>query len=443
MNPKRIILASSSPQRKKLLQFLGVHFNVYPSRIREAKKVKTTCADLVENNALLKAKDAAKKVKEGIVIGADTVIYIGRKKIIGKPRNFKEAKRILKILFARPRWVYTGIAVIDAQTGKTMTDYEKTKIFMSALSDREIESYHRKVEPFDKAGGFDIEGRGSIFIRRIEGCYSNVIGLPMPKLQAMLKKFGVSFLSMFVLISWTGCTTEYNLATQQEERLLYGTEKEIKIGESVAAQVEKQYKVVGDIDVNERVERILNRIVEVSDRRDIVYFIKVLDDDTVNAVSLPGGYVYVFKGLLDKIENDDQLAGVIAHEVGHINAKHSIKKLQASYAAMILQILSTQAGGNVAQGTNFALTALFLEHSQQDEFEADRLGVKYMKKAGYDPNQMIKLLEIIEKEEEKAPVQPYSYWKTHPNASQRKGIVNQEITGRLKFEDYLNLIGNE
>ncbi|MBI5415662.1 MAG: septum formation protein Maf [Candidatus Omnitrophica bacterium] len=190
---KKIILASKSPQRRKLLKFLGLRFSVQPSHAAESAKIKTTCAALVKENALLKAREVAGRLKKGIVIGADTLVYTG-KEIIGKPRHLKDARRILKVLFSRPQWVYTGVAVIDAASGKTLVDYEKTRVFMIPLTDKEIAQYHRRVNPFDKAGGFQIEGWGSIFIHRIEGCYSNVIGLPMAKLAGMLKKVGVSIL---------------------------------------------------------------------------------------------------------------------------------------------------------------------------------------------------------------------------------------------------------
>lgn len=191
---KKLILASGSVQRKKLLKFLGVPFMVRPSRVKEIKTIKTTCSSLVVDNALRKARDVASHFQDGVIIGADTVVYIGNKQIVGKPRSLKDAKRILKILFSRPQWVYTGLAVIDARTGVEVVDYEKTKVFMLSLTDEEIARYHAKVNPFDKAGGFDIEGWGSIFIHRIEGCYSNVIGLPMAKLSRMLKKVGVPIL---------------------------------------------------------------------------------------------------------------------------------------------------------------------------------------------------------------------------------------------------------
>lgn len=191
---KQLILASRSPQRRKLLKLLGIRFAIVPSRVQEISKIKTTCSALVRENALRKAIDVASRLKKGVVVGADTLVYVGNKQIIGKPRNLRDARRILKILFSRPQWVYTGVAVIDAATGKTFVDYEKTKVFMISLTEKEIDQYYRRVNPFDKAGGFDIEGWGSIFIHRIEGCYSNVIGLPMAKLAGMLKKVGVSIL---------------------------------------------------------------------------------------------------------------------------------------------------------------------------------------------------------------------------------------------------------
>lgn len=246
---------------------------------------------------------------------------------------------------------------------------------------------------------------------------------------------------LFSALYFTGCSTEYNLATQQQETLLYGTDKEVSIGEAVSVKMEQQYELITDVDVNERARRILDRVAAVCDRKDIAYFIKVIDKDIMNAVSLPGGYVYIFKGLMDKLETDDQIAGVIAHEVAHITARHAVKRIQNAYGAMILQGLATQSNAKVAQGVNFALISLFSEYSQQDEFEADRLGVKYLKKAGYDPNAMVQVLVELREDQEKGPVREYSYWRTHPFIPQRISVVNQAITGKMDFKDYLNLMG--
>ena len=292
-----IILASNSPQRKKLLRYFGLKFKVQPSSVKELQKITTTCSALVKRNAELKAEDVASKVREGLVIGSDSVVYIGNKKIIGKPKSLNEAKKNLKILFSRPHWVYTGIAVIDASSGRKVVSYEKTKIFMTHLSDKEIDKYHKIVNPLGKAGGFDIEGWGSLFIRRIEGCYSSVIGLPMAKLNEILKKFGVTVLSLMFVFLVSGCATEFNLATGREESLMHSSDKEIKIGYNIAQKIEEKYDIIEDIDVNERVENILKTLVPHCDRTELVYFIKVIDEESLNAVSLPGGYIYLNKGL--------------------------------------------------------------------------------------------------------------------------------------------------
>lgn len=191
---QKIILASASAQRRKLLEMAGVKFKVIPSRAEELHKITANCSGLVKHNAVLKAREVAGRLKSGIVIGADTLVYAGHRRVIGKPKDLAEAKRVIKLLCSGPHWVYTGVAIIDAATGRMLVDYEKSKLLMQKLSDDEIDRYHRHTNPLDKAGGFDIEGRGGLFIRRVEGCYSNVIGLPLPKLRVMLKTFGIKLI---------------------------------------------------------------------------------------------------------------------------------------------------------------------------------------------------------------------------------------------------------
>ena len=255
---------------------------------------------------------------------------------------------------------------------------------------------------------------------------------------------GIIYQVLFLLINLIGCTSEFNLATQREESLMYGTDKEVKIGDAVSHQFEEHFQINMDVDVNERVEKILDKLVTVCDRKDIIYSIKVVDEEKLNALSLPGGYIYVYKGLIDKLKSDDQLACVIAHEVGHITARHAIKKLQASYGYALLQLLAIQSGsGKVAQGVNTAFLSLFLAYSRQDEFQADKLGIKYTKLAGYHAEEMIDVLKVLQEEGKKEPAKEYSYWRTHPYLSERISMVNTEIKGDLEFKDYLNIMGGE
>ena len=187
---RRIILASRSKARQKLLRQIGLKFRIAESRVKEDEALKGRCSGLVINNAVLKAQDVAMRFKSGIVIGADTVVLVGNK-IIGKPSSMKDAIRALKTLSKKPQWVYTGIAVIDIDNNKVYTDYEKTKVYMYPLTDAQIRHYFTKISPFDKAGSFDVQGPGSIFIDRVEGCFYNVVGLPLAKLAKIFRKIGI------------------------------------------------------------------------------------------------------------------------------------------------------------------------------------------------------------------------------------------------------------
>ncbi|MCX6354229.1 MAG: Maf family protein [Candidatus Aureabacteria bacterium] len=187
---KRIILASRSRARRELLRQIGLRFSVVAPRVKEWKESSGNCSDLVVRNALRKARDVARRKGSGIVISADTVVRVGRN-IVGKPRDVREALATLKTLSRRPQWVYTGIAVIDIDRRDTYTAYERTKIWMAPMSEEQIRNYFKKVSPLHLAGSFDAQGRGAIFIDRIEGCFYNVVGLPLAKLAKILRKIGV------------------------------------------------------------------------------------------------------------------------------------------------------------------------------------------------------------------------------------------------------------
>ena len=436
---KKLILASGSKQRKNLLKLLGLPFVVKKSDAEEIDAIQTTVQSLVKKNALLKARKIAEQESSGLIIGADTVVY-GYGKLILKPKDLKEARRILKRLFAKPHYVYTGLVVIDAKTKKEVTAVEKTKVFMTSLSDKEIRSYHKKVPPLDKAGGFDIEGLGNVFIHRIEGDYSNVIGLPMAKLYQMLKQFGVSLCLCFCMM---GCTSEYNLATQKKEYYMHSTAREVEMGQKIHRKIMEKFDIYENVEEQERARAILDRIVPHLDRDDVIYDVAIIDEEHINAFAIPGGYIYLFRGILDHAENDDQVASVIAHELAHITARHGVKRLQASYGAMLLQVAALEAGRGMSQGVNFSLTSLFTEHSKQDEFEADNLGIKYMKAAGYDPNEAIVFLETMKHEYDKRGPQPYSYWRTHPHIPERIGNASRMVKGELEFRDYIRLIDQD
>lgn len=448
---KKIILASASPQRKKLMRLLHLPFTVCRSKAEELTRIKNGVAALVKTNALLKARDVASRTRgEALVIGADTVVYTGEKLIL-KPADLPEAKANLKLLMSRPHWVYTGVAVIDTATGEQLLEYDRTRVFMNPLDDEGIDRYHRAVSPLDKAGGFDIEGRGALFIPRIEGCYFNVVGLPVSRLARMLAHFGVRALMLaFVFVSVVGCSglsTNFNTATGSQETTIYSTDREQELGASVAREVEKNYMTLDDVELVERVDRIMQRIAAECGRNDIVYVARVVqerknqDEPLVNAISLPGGYIYIFKGLLDLVRDDNQLAAVIAHETAHITARHSVKRLQASYGSLAAVLAGLQVDPRLAAGINTAANAMFFEYSQEDEIEADTLGLRYMRAAGYDPAGMIAMLEILQAYDRRQPPRPRSQGRTHPYIHQRIASVSRQINADLTFRDYIRLTG--
>lgn len=187
-----IILASASPRRAEILNQLGLKFQVVPSDISEViPKVSASPENLVTELALHKASDVAGKLEQGLVIGADTLVVLGDI-IFGKPSNPDEAVKILGALNGKTHSVYTGIAMIQVSTGRTEIGYSETKVKFRKASQEEIQSYVATGEPLDKAGAYGIQGKGGVLVEGIEGCYFNVVGLPVSKTTEMLGKFQVS-----------------------------------------------------------------------------------------------------------------------------------------------------------------------------------------------------------------------------------------------------------
>jgi MAF protein len=427
----------------------GLKFRVLPSDIdEEALPKPVSYAALVKRNALAKARDVASRVKSGVVIGADTIVVQGRK-IFGKPKDLRAARAMLATLSQGPQWVYTGIAVVDKGGRlRELVSCEKTKIVMDKITDKEMRSYFFRVSPLDKAGSFDIQGKGAFFIRRVEGCFYNVVGLPLSRLYRMFKQIGlrmlclsVCFLPFCAILFLSGCSTEYNIATGQEEKYYYSTDKEVAIGQSIAKDLEEKNKIDEDPLMSKRVRDIGKKIVNVCDRKDIRYTFHVLDVDEVNAVSLPGGFIYINRGLIEKVDNDDQLAGVIAHEVGHVVARHSIKKLQAimGYSVLRLMTVAIPQGGAVGTTADVAFTELLLGYGRDDELLADELAARYTRLAGYNPQGMIVFLEKLQELNRRRPLQPRSYFKTHPYVPDRIRVVKQEMGQQMNFSDYINI----
>lgn len=245
-------------------------------------------------------------------------------------------------------------------------------------------------------------------------------------------------LSVFFL---TACVnTEYNVGTHKQDLMFYSTEKEMGLGANVAKQVEKEYPLSHDSKALERINRIGNKVVQACDRKEINYSFNLIEKDEKNAFCLPGGYVYIFRGLYDQV-NDDQLAFIFAHEIGHCVSRHGIKRLQAAIGYNLLTVAAVMVpnkDSNVAQGTAFALEQIMAGYSREDEFKADELGVLYCKRAGFDPKSGFKVLDMLYSESKKN-IYPISYFRSHPYIGQRVSNVKTCLRMPLKVEDYINL----
>ncbi|MEJ5357730.1 MAG: Maf family protein [Desulfobacterales bacterium] len=186
----KIILASNSPRRRYLLERAGLRFDVIPSRIRESDPGGIPPGQYVRELASAKALDVARRHPESWVIGADTVVVVDGA-VMGKPSSDEDARRMLFRLSGRIHEVMTGFCIRRQASGKVFSDTVRTTVQFKELAPAEIDWYIRTGEPFDKAGAYAIQGIGTFLVRRIEGSYTNVVGLPVCEVIEILIREGV------------------------------------------------------------------------------------------------------------------------------------------------------------------------------------------------------------------------------------------------------------
>jgi predicted Zn-dependent protease len=212
----------------------------------------------------------------------------------------------------------------------------------------------------------------------------------------------------------------------------YSLEKEIALGKSLAQEVERSSKLIDDPVVTEYVNRVGQNLVRNSDAK-VPFTIKVIDSDEVNAFALPGGFFYVNSGLILRAQEEAELAGVMAHEISHVTARHGTRQATkgdiiqlASIPAMIF-LPYGWAGYGIYEGMNLAIPLTFLKFSRDAEREADFLGLQYMYKAGYDPNAYITFFERIQADEKRRPGTIPKVFSTHPPNAERIENAQKEI----------------
>jgi beta-barrel assembly-enhancing protease len=216
---------------------------------------------------------------------------------------------------------------------------------------------------------------------------------------------------------------------------IYSLEKEIALGKGLAQEVERQAKMIDDPVISEYVNRLGQNLVRNSDAK-VPFTIKVIDSEEVNAFALPGGFFFVNSGLIMKAESEAELAGVMAHEIAHVAARHGTRQATRgtiiNYASIPLIFMGGWTGYAIRQGAGLAIPLGFLNFSRGFEKEADFLGLQYLYKSGYDPGAFVDFFEKIQSMEKKKPGTISKVFSTHPMTDDRITSAQAEIQKVLK-----------
>lgn len=191
-----LILASGSPRRQELIRLLGLPVEVVPSHVDEDTPEDWTPRQIVEGLSLRKALSVKEQLAgqasvDSIVVGSDTIVVLDNE-VMGKPRDTEDAIRMLELLSGRTHEVYTGVSCVRVSDGETVTTHRVTRVRMRSLTAEQISRYVATGEPNDKAGAYGIQEIGALLVESIDGCYFNVVGLPVSLLSEMLEKYGIS-----------------------------------------------------------------------------------------------------------------------------------------------------------------------------------------------------------------------------------------------------------
>jgi predicted Zn-dependent protease len=215
----------------------------------------------------------------------------------------------------------------------------------------------------------------------------------------------------------------------------YSVEKEIALGKQLAQEVERQAKIINDPVIAEYVNRLGQNLVRNSDAK-VPFTIKVIDTEEVNAFALPGGFFFVNSGLILKADTEAELAGVMAHEIGHVAARHGTRQATrgelAQLATIPLIFMGGWSGFGIRQAASVAIPIGFLSFSRGMEAEADLLGLEYMYKSGYDPVAFVDFFEKIQSLEKKKPGTMSKVFSSHPPTDDRIAIAQKHIQQLLK-----------
>src|SRR5436189_2231641 len=214
----------------------------------------------------------------------------------------------------------------------------------------------------------------------------------------------------------------------------FSLEKEIQMGRQLAAEIERQVKLVEDPTINEYVNRVGQNLVRNSDAK-VPFTIKVVESDEINAFALPGGFFYVNTGLILAADDESELAGVMAHEIAHVAARHGTEQASKAelinFASIPLIFMGGVGGFALRQAAGFLIPMQFLQFSRKDESEADYLGVQYLYKTGYDPGAAVSFFEKLQAKESARPGSVSKMFSTHPPTGDRIESTKKNIEAVL------------
>ena len=218
----------------------------------------------------------------------------------------------------------------------------------------------------------------------------------------------------------------------------YSIEREIALGKRLSMQIEQQVKLINNPEINEYVNRVGQNLVRNSDSK-VPFTIKVVDSDQINAFALPGGFFYVNSGLITSADAESELAGVMAHEIAHVTARHGTEQATkgqiANYAMLPLIFMGGALGYGLYQAAGFLIPMQFLHFSRKAETEADFLGIQYLHKTGYDPTSSVSFFEKIQAQEKKKPGKLAKAFRTHPPTGDRITKTQKNIATILPDRD--------
>ncbi len=238
-------------------------------------------------------------------------------------------------------------------------------------------------------------------------------------------------LNFFLLSGLTAAVSK-----KSKDIILIPKELEVSMGRSVAREVETKFKVFNDPELTAYIDKVGQRIARVCERPNIEYHFKILDDSMINAFACPGGFIYVTTGILKTIESEAELAGILGHEVGHVTARHTVKKIQGILAYTILATLLLK-DEDTRKIIDVVFSVILLGYSREDEFQADWLGTRYSYDADYDPRGLRDFLAKLKKLEKKKPLAIETLINSHPPTPQRIKKIEHQI------QEFSNLSGKK